>query len=40
MPDSIRTGRVSHRGSRGGKNGGGGKKGANKENSAGESSFG
>ena len=38
MPNSIRSGRVSHRGSRGGKNGGGGKKGANKENSAGESS--
>ena len=38
MPNSIRTGRVSHRGSRGGKKGGGGKKGANKENSEGESS--
>ena len=38
MPNSIRTGRVYHRGSRGGKKGGGGKKGANKENSEGESS--
>ena len=48
MPNSIRTGRVSQRGSRGsrgarddkngGKKGGGGKKVADKENSAGESS--
>ena len=38
MPNSIRPGKVFHRGSRGGKKGGSGKKGENMENSEGESS--